>query len=214
MQKIKVLIVDDDQRLLEHLENLLGEKVDVALAASYEEALQVSVSFRPDVAVCDIFIGGADCVAGIRSLKFKLRGCRVLIMTGNPDIDPLIELINLNVDGLLEKPFLAEELLDKIHTMIQPRIARDLELNLERRFVLSQGQQIQLTKTECLILNHLLEAEGQMKTRDELVSLVWPNVQVAKNALDTHLYNLKRKVPALDSKLVCVYGDGYVLHAV
>ena len=77
-----------------------------------------------------------------------------------------------------------------------PRLADALAPHLGRR-------------PEFALLKVFLKNQGQHLGREELIQSVWGSRQVSKNALDTHLVNLKRKLPVFANKLVLVYGSGY-----
>jgi two-component system phosphate regulon response regulator PhoB len=87
----------------------------------------------------------------------------------------------------------------------------DLDLDEDRKSVFSQNRWVDLTSTEYRILETLKMAQKRL-TRAELQSQVWPNSSISENNLDTHLTNLKKKIPELNKKLSVKRGLGYFLN--
>jgi two-component system phosphate regulon response regulator PhoB len=144
-------------------------------------------------------------VASIRSKKIDLP---VLILTGHANKEDCILALNSGVNGLLEKPATVRQIEEKISALM--KLEGELPLNHERKAVFSNGKWIDLTSTEYRILESLKSARRRL-TRAELQASVWPGSNISENNLDTHLTNLKKKIPELNQYLNVKRGLGYFL---
>jgi DNA-binding response OmpR family regulator len=148
---------------------------------------------------------GLDLVPELRKLR---QGIPVVILAVDVDKNTCIRAINMGVNGLIEKPLEVphfKQMVDR-HRLTQ----YELRLNEDRKAVFSKNAWVDLTSTEYKILD-TLQSAGRRLTRSELQSAVWPNSTISENNLDTHLTNLKRKIPELTTALNVKRGLGYYL---
>jgi DNA-binding response OmpR family regulator len=123
-----------------------------------------------------------------------------------------MDLINFKIDGIIQKPFHIECLLEKILAALGKKSDQILEWNFQNRtVVLNHGDAIKLTKTENEIIHLLFNSKGNSILRVDIFKALWPKETASKNTLDTHIYNLKKKIPILENTLICIHGDGYYL---
>jgi DNA-binding response OmpR family regulator len=141
----------------------------------------------------------------VRSRKSDLP---VLILTGQANKEDCILALNSGVNGLLEKPATAAQIYERISALM--KLDGELPLNHERKAVFSSGKWVDLTSTEYRILESLKTARRRL-TRAELQAAVWPDSNISENNLDTHLTNLKKKIPELNQYLNVKRGLGYFL---
>jgi DNA-binding response OmpR family regulator len=142
------------------------------------------------------------------SIRAKKSDLPVLIITGHANKEDCILALNSGVNGLLEKPVTSQQIQEKISTIM--KLDGELPLNHERKAVFSDGKWIDLTSTEYRILESLKSARRRL-TRAELQASVWPGSNISENNLDTHLTNLKKKIPELNQYLNVKRGLGYFL---
>ena len=128
-----------------------------------------------------------------------------------------IGFLKRRVFGFLEKPVSLKDLEDLLNEATtksdQLTAADEFELDLARRQALYGGSSISLTPTEFEIVSLFLKRKGEQISRDELNRHLWGESKVSRNALDTHLVNLKKKLPPFGRKLISVYGAGYCYDA-
>src|SRR5829696_4811320 len=133
----RVLIVDDDQKILDLLVELLQlEGYDVATAADGAEALDLAISFDPDVVVSDVVMPVLGGLELCRRLKDDPRTAYtpVLLISGRiPSDDAGIEGIHAGADDYLDLPFRNEELLLKVARLVERhRMEKALKESEER----------------------------------------------------------------------------------
>lgn len=131
---VRVLLADDEHLIRGALAALLALEDDllvVAEAASGPEALAMARSHRPDVAVLDLQMPGADGVAVATSLRTEVPDCRVMIVTGHGRPGHLKRALAAGVRGFLPKTVSAQRLAEIIRTVwagdryVDPELAAD-----------------------------------------------------------------------------------------
>ncbi len=161
-----------------------------------------------DVVLMDVKFSnreGLSLVSELRKLRPELP---IVIVTGHATTKLCIDAINMGVNGFVEKPTEA----DAIKALLEKHRSKRVELKMchDRKAVFSNNHWVDLTSTEYKILERLKTARKRL-TRSELQSAVWPNSSISENNLDTHLTNLKRKIPELNQLLNVKRGLGYYL---
>ena len=122
MNERKVLVVDDDSAMRDVLERILEtENLTVHTAADGKDALQKTLSLRPDLILLDINMPNLDgltlCKA-IRSNK-DTQNIAVIILTGHTTRGRVEECMEAGADDYLAKPFKMEELVMRVHAMFR-----------------------------------------------------------------------------------------------
>ncbi|MBX2986838.1 MAG: response regulator transcription factor [Bdellovibrionaceae bacterium] len=211
--KAHLLIVDDDEDFLQSLRLGMETTYAVHTAKSVGEALNLFSKHSMDFALVDYRLqedqNGHDLIEEMRRRR-PMQG-HFLLMTAFADKELAIQSVNRRLDGFLEKPFSLTSLAHLLEQLLQSRHLPD-EMNVDtaRRAVEYRGKVVALTRTELSMLSLFRESPGIFFTRQQIEAKIWPNVQVAKNNLDTHLSRLRAKIPLLKKRLICVRGEGFV----
>ncbi len=133
-ERVRVLLADDEHLIRGALAALLSFEDDlrvVAEAASGPEALAMARAHRPDVAVLDLEMPGADGVTVATSLRSELPGCRTMIVTGHGRPGHLKRALSAGVRGFVPKTVSAQRLAEIIRTVhaggryVDPQLAAD-----------------------------------------------------------------------------------------
>lgn len=139
----------------------------------------------------------------------------VIIVSGNVSQKMAVGFLNLQVFGFLEKPVALSELIDKLDmaTVIKApnEVLKDrhIELDVRKRVARFNDESVSLTETQTQIVCFFLSNRGIVITREQLITHLWGNSHVSRNALDTHLLNIKNKLPPFRSNLQLIHGRGY-----
>lgn len=221
-----ILVVDDDTSFLRTVEIAFRDHGRVLTAHSPETAIRILEDQPIHVIMSDFMMGrgtGHDIARVCNSLMPRPP---VILVTGFADKDLAIKSIDLKIFALLEKPVDLETLIQTLERAITESKQRfaaietqifkgastnTLSLNPATREACYGADTASLTLTEFRILAVLLEKRGQRVRREDLITLIWGNLNVSRNVFDTHFSNLKRKFPSLKEKLRVVRGEGYVL---
>jgi two-component system OmpR family response regulator/two-component system response regulator CpxR len=230
MQKIKLLLVDDDKELTALLsEYLTYEGVQVSVANSAEHALDVMGENERsafDIAVFDIMMPGISGLELLQQIRPRV-SVPVIMLTGKGgDIDRILGL-EMGADDYMAKPCNPRELLARIKAVLRrtqqavPQVqikqeitAMGITLNPATREVSVEGQPLELTSVEFNVLHQLMRFEGVIVSKGDLTQTVLHRDLTAYDrAIDVHLSRVRQKLSLLiPSKEVIktVRGEGYL----
>jgi DNA-binding response OmpR family regulator len=216
--KLRILVAEDDARMLELLSQGLREAGHTVMPASDGlAALELALNFSFDVIVLDIGLPGRDgyvIACAVRALK---QAPRILMLTARDAEDDIIRGFDQGADDYLIKPFSFPELLARLNALArrsQPSQERArLLLDAARLTVMRGNTPVQLTRTEFFLLQSLTEQTGRPVTRQKLIESVWGDEPVHANTLDVFINALRGKIDApFHSRLiVTIRGVGYLL---
>jgi two-component system phosphate regulon response regulator PhoB len=225
-QKVRrhsLLLVDDDPDILGLLKSQFrDEPFEVLTAADGESALNIVRAQKPDLVVLDINMPGLSGLEICRALKAdkNTREIPIIMLSArNQEIDRVLGL-EFGADDYVTKPFNTQELILRIHSVLR-RVYKvteategftqgDLSVDFLKHEVTVKGQPIQLTLTEFKLLSSLLEAVGQVKTREYLLEHIWDHGEgVFSRTIDTHIQRLRTKLKEAGRYIETVRGVGY-----
>lgn len=127
----RVLVVDDDPDMLDHLRKLLSAHWSVQAVASGAAALELARVDPPDLVVADVMMPEPDGIALLRALRADARtaGLPVVLLSARAGEEAAVEGLAAGADDYLVKPFSARELLARVANHLQlGRVRRDAEL--------------------------------------------------------------------------------------
>jgi DNA-binding response OmpR family regulator len=215
---VRVLIVEDDERLRRHLVRGLEQAgMVVDAAGDGAEALAKESTGAYDVVVLDrdlpVVHGDEVCAA------VAARGqSRILMLTAASAVGDRIEGLSLGADDYLGKPFAFAELVLRIRSLGRrgapaPRalVDDDIRLDPHRREVWRGDELVGLTSKEFAVLEHLLRADGGVVSTEELFARVWDDhVDPMSNVVAVTVGRLRRRLGDPDP-ITTIIGSGYRL---
>jgi two-component system response regulator MprA len=220
----RVLIVDDDQRLLKMLRRTLSyEGFDIVAASDGQEALVRAQADRPDIIVLDWMMPGMDGITVVRRLREMDNQTLILMLTARDAIENRVEGLESGADDYLVKPFAPAELVARVHALLRrtevaqrpgPLSYADLYLDPASRQVRRGDISLALTPTEFDLLHLLMRHAGQVLEREQILSHVWGyDFGGEDNVLEVYVSYLRRKTETgANPRLIqTVRGVGYVL---
>jgi two-component system, OmpR family, KDP operon response regulator KdpE len=199
-----VLVCDDEQQILRALRVILRDGGFEALPASTaEEALDLAAVQRPDAAIVDLVLPDIDGVELCRRLR-EWTTIPVIVLSAVGDEDAKVRALAAGADDYVTKPFGPRELIARLQANLRRTepaaeeavISVDgLEVDLARRTVRRDDEEIHLTPAEFDLLRQLARNQGRLLTHRELLVSVWgggygDDTQV----LRAHIANLRRKI--------------------
>lgn len=213
MKNPQLLVVDDDPDFLNTVAMILSTRGEVTTSNSVKEACQILCKKTFDAMVVDYHLLDGNGCELIRTLKENsTKDTPTILMSGFASKEMAIEAIDLRVTALLEKPFSATQLLEKLSKILKNVHSPDLMLDPDLRCVVMHGERIDLTATEFKLLSMLIDNKNKQLERETIENSLWSKGGVSKNTLDTHLYNLKKKVPELKEKIKTIHGSGIIYY--
>lgn len=224
----RILVVDDEQDLCEILKfNLETDGYYVETANSAEEALDMDIkSF--DLLLLDVMMGGMSGFAMAKRLKADLetKDIPVVFLTARDTENDTVTGFNLGADDYISKPFSIREVLVRIRAVLRRTAEKNgeqqsnvlryqgLELNLDKKTVSIDGEDVPFTKTEFEILHLLLDEKGRVFSRQELIDRIWPkDVLVLDRTVDVNITRLRKKIGKFSKCIVTRLGFGYYFDA-
>jgi two-component system, OmpR family, response regulator MprA len=224
---MRILVVDDEPAVREALERALRlEGYEVALAADGQEAQESLETRPPDAVVLDVLMPRVDGIEFCKRMRYEGDRTPVLMLTARDAVADRVSGLDAGADDYLVKPFALPELLARVRALLRRagpengENARealrfsDLELDQLSFEVHRDGRQIELTRTEFLLLELFLRHPRQVLTRSVIFENVWGyDFGTRSNSLEVYMGYLRRKTEAAGEPrlLHTVRGVGYVL---
>ena len=220
----RILVVDDEADITALVAYHLAKAgYRVTTAANGRDALAAAREERPDLVVLDLMlprVSGYDVLAELRRRE-ETRDIGVILLTARKDEPDRIKGLSLGADDYLPKPFSPQELVLRVSAVLRrlaaPAVATGgvmtagpLVLDRTAHRVTVAGAEVELTATEFKLLRTLLEREGRVQTRAQLLETVWqaqPDIQT--RTVDMHVQRLRQKLGKAGECIETVRGAGY-----
>ena len=219
---MKVLVVEDEQRIAQFLKKGLAEKGYVVDAVgNADAALELLSGSPPDLVILDLMIPGSrDGLELCRELRSRGVRSKILMLTARDTVQNKIEGLDAGADDYLVKPFSFRELLARIRALLRrteivepgPLVFQDLSYEPESREVVRGDETVRLTVREGALFELLLRRRGKVVSRSEIQARIWEDsFDLSTNIIDVYINALRKKIDGGDrEKLIqTVRGVGY-----
>ena len=219
----RILIVEDSKDLVFGLRTTLEmEGHEVFVAETGPDGVTRASAHEPDLVLLDVMLPGFDGFRVIRTLREAGFDAPVLMLTARGEQDDKVRGLRLGADDYVTKPFGAMELLARVDALlrrprsrramsVQPsgaavareparplrtiQIGADIEIDPDRCVVRRGGATVTLTPKAYDLLLALVEREGAVAKRDDLLRDVWGyRADVSTRTVDIHVAELRRKL--------------------
>jgi DNA-binding response OmpR family regulator len=222
---MRVLVVEDEGRMLELLRRGLAEEGHVVCCAADGNQAWFSLKREEfDVVVLDVMMPGMSGFELAQQMRAEKNSTPVLMLTAKDSVPDIVKGLDVGADDYMTKPFSFNELLLRLRavkrraSVQQPPAFRvaDLWLDPTTRQVSRSGDAISLTRTEYTLLERLISDAGKVVTRGALISSVWGHPQkVEANTLDAFMHLLRNKIDdgGRERLIHTVRGVGYMMQS-
>lgn len=216
---MKLLLVEDNESIILGLEYLLeGEGYEYKTAKTFGEAQALFNSEYFDMALLDISLPDGDGFELCRRLK-KTQEIPVIFLTAREEENDVVKGFDIGADDYIQKPFRNRELVSRIKNVLR-RSGKDsdvlccrfLKLDTKTGKAYSRGEEVILTKLEYRILSSMMNNQGKLFTRDEILAGIWDAAGnfVNDNTLTVTMKRLREKIGDSDGEIIkTVRGMGY-----
>lgn len=225
--KKRILIVDDEPRLVRLVREVLGAVgYEVLESAEGETALEMVALERPDLVLLDILLPkGMDGYETCRRIR-EFSEIPIIMLTAKAQEADIVKGFNVGADDYITKPFSAKELIARVKAALRRSAASDevttakiecgdLEIDFARRQLMVKGHKVRLTPTQYRLLHQLATNVNRVMLHQELLTKVWgPEYRDDIDYLRVHIWNLRRKIeedPSNPRYILTSPGVGYML---
>ncbi len=220
---MRVLLIEDDQRLLDTLATHLreaGYAVDVSTDGI--EGLYLGEEFPIDLAIIDLGLPEMPGLEVIRELRSRGRDFPILVLTARSEWQDKVAGLEAGADDYLTKPFHIEELMARVNALMRrsggharPRIhLGPVTVDLSSQRVYLNGDEIELTTFEYKVLNYLVMHPGEVVTKTDLSEHIYEeDADRDSNVIEVFIGRLRRKIDpdGTLSPIETLRGRGYRL---
>lgn len=226
----RVLVIDDDLELCELLEEYLALKgLRVEAVHDGEVGLERACEGTYDLIVLDVMLPGRNGFDVLRHIRKRVATPVVMLTARGDEVDRIVGL-EMGADDYLPKPFNPRELVARIRAVLrrtrQEREERvtlqtarklrvgDVEMDINRRTVLRNGERVELTSVEFGLLEMLLRNAGQLVSREELTrAVLGRSLSPYDRSIDVHVSKIRKKLGHEVSgieRIKAIRGSGYL----
>lgn len=217
MQKVKILIVDDEKNIREVIkEYSILEGYEVKEADSGVKALELLNSEKFDLMILDIMMPIMDGFTLLNSIPKEKRIPTIILSARDDEIDKL-EGFDRGIDDYLCKPFSPRELMARVKAILK-RTKGDVDsysydnlvVNFLEHTVKIDDKEINVTPKEFLILKYFIHNKRMAISREQLLNKIWGyDFYGDDRTVDTHIKMLRNNLGRYRDLIVTVRGIGY-----
>lgn len=217
-----IYLVEDDDNIRKLVSYALikegFETKEFSAPTEFWEELETNI---PSLVLLDIMLPGEDGLSILRKLKENAatENVPVIMLTAKGSEFDKVTGLDAGADDYIAKPFGMTELLARVRTVLR-RYDKTTEkekvynmdglfVNPAKHIIEVAGEPVELSYKEYLLLTVLLEADGNVVTRDSLLSKVWGEFYTESRTLDVHIRKLRSKLGSAGRLIQTVKGIGY-----
>lgn len=202
---MKILIVEDDQKLADFLSRGLSSEGYVTdRVNNTRDALCYIRQYQPSLVLLDRLLADGDGLQVCRDVRHLNIPCKILMLSALSEVDERVLGLRSGADDYLGKPFHFEELLARVEALTQRSTAvpfknllciADLTLDLDRCELTRAGGVLALTAKELKIIEMLMRNPGRVMSRERILNHVWGILEdPSTNIVDVYMARLRRKI--------------------
>jgi two-component system OmpR family response regulator len=202
---MKVLIVEDDDGDASFIgDHLTNQDHTIDIAPDGAAGLRFSMAEEYDVIILDRLLPDGDGIELVKQLRHHRKDTPVLFLTNLSGIDERVRGLEAGGDDYLVKPFALSEFMARLLALARRASVKELraflsaggvEMDLIKRQVRRDGNEIELQPREFQLLEYLMRNEGRTVTRTMLLENVWDfHFEPNTNIVETHISRLRAKV--------------------
>ena len=223
-QQTRVLIVEDEADIRRFVRMALeNEGYEAFEADGVKRGLIEAGTRRPDLIILDLGLPDGDGVDFIRDLR-SWSPCPVVVLSARSGEGDKIAALDAGADDYLVKPFGAGELMARVRAQLRRNIPQatnsepairfgNISIDLARRMVERNGEQLHLTPIEYRLLTYLAAQPDRVITHKQLLNAVWgPGHAEDTHYVRVHMANLRKKIEAdasIPKHILTEAGIGY-----
>ena len=201
---MKLLVVEDNKKLLESIMNELENHFDVESCEDGEEALYLINQNIYDLIVLDLMLPNMNGTEILKNMRNHSVETPVIILTAKESLDDKVEAFTIGANDYLTKPFYMEELVARIYAILRTNGKLtgsnnidflDLHLDLGKRRVFIKGEEIDLQNKQFNLLEYFLLNKGSILLKEQIYDRIWGMESDATiEIVEVYVSNLRKKL--------------------
>jgi len=217
----RVLIVEDEERISSFVsKGLKAEGFTPTVVADGITGLDYALTGDFDVVVLDIGLPGMDGFTILERVSKERPEMPIIVLTARDSVTDTVAALEGGAADFMNKPFRFAELLARIKLRLRPLgdvaseelVAGDVRLDLRSRRAYVADREVELSARELALAEVLLRHQGQVLSREQLLSLVWGyDFDPGSNIVDVYVGYLRKKLG--QQVITTVRGLGYRVDA-
>ena len=220
MEKLKILVVDDESRMRKLVKDFLVKKDFIVLEAE-DGAQAVDLFFSTkdiSLIILDVMMPKMDGWQVCREIR-ELSDVPIIMLTAKSDERDELLGFDLGVDEYISKPFSPKILVARVEAILRRSnmlnddsiiTAGEITLNKSAHEVTVSGKPVELSFKEIELLNYFMDNQGLALSREKILNSVW-NYDYFGDArtIDTHVKKLRSKLGKQGDYIKTIWGMGY-----
>ena len=222
MSKYRLLVVDDEPDYRMVLKELFESEYEVHVVENGQQAVDAAPRIKPDLIILDIVMPQMDGLTAFKHLQEEAstQHIPVIFLTSKNEPEMEIRGLELGADDFIAKPFNRDVLKVRVKKRLEggKEFLADItemegyKIIWERQEIQSpQNETIALTTKEMGLLRIFVTHPGRILSREAIMDRVWSDTYITDRTVDSHIKELRKKLPPLVDMLKTVYGAGYRL---
>jgi len=201
---MRILIIEDESSISSFLkESLQAEYFAVDIAEDGEKGAYQAAINEYDLIILDNMLPKKNGLEVCREVRSEGRTMPILILSVKSDSSKKVDFLNAGADDYMTKPFSLEELLARVRALLRrPHKIEsgtfqvgDLVLDTKKGTVRRGDRDISLTRKEFMLLQYLMQNEGNVLSRGMILEHVWDmSVDIFSNTIESHILSLRKKI--------------------
>ena len=179
---MKILVVEDNKKLLQTIEKEIIKHFEVKCCEDGEEALYLIKQGIYDLVVLDLMLPSLSGLEVLKNIRKDHINTPVLILTAKESLDEKMEAFSIGANDYLTKPFYMEELVARIYAILRTTGKLqtsntldfyDLHLDLSKRRVFYKNEEIELQNKQFNLLEYFLLNKGTILLKEQIYDRIW-----------------------------------------
>ncbi|CEP44130.1 response regulator transcription factor [Paraclostridium sordellii] len=201
---MKILVVEDNTKLLDSIVKELEKHFQVESTSNGEEAYYLIKQNIYDLVVLDLMLPGMDGIQILEGIRKTNEDILVLILTAKESVDDKVKAFMIGANDYLTKPFYMEELVARIYAMLRTKGKldnkntlefKDLKLDLNKKKVTIEGNEIELANKQFNLLEYLLLNKGTILLKEQIFDRIWGlDSDSTIDIVEVYISNIRKKL--------------------
>ncbi|WP_102273881.1 response regulator transcription factor [Cytobacillus massiliigabonensis] len=221
----RIMIIEDDEKIRRIVADTLKKwQYDVVEVTQFDQVLTAFEHNNPHLVLIDINLPVFDGYYWCQQIRSISKVPIIFLSSRNQNMD-IIMAINMGGDDFIQKPFDLDILIAKISALIRRKYTyegdknisfqhRGLKLHVTNSTIEYNGQTIELSRNEFILLQLMMRNLGKIVSREDLMQSLWNEEQfVDDNTLTVNVNRMRKKIAALglEGYIVTRKGMGYLI---